>query len=46
MGISVVLCNDDADNDIVLEALNRCDGGRPVTIFLNNTDLVVILAAT
>jgi hypothetical protein len=45
-GISVIKSNDDADNDIVGEALKRCHGGRPVTIIGDDTDLLVILAAT
>lgn len=46
LGISVIQSYDDADTDIVREALQRCRGGRTVTIVGDDTDLLVILAAT
>jgi len=42
----VIQSTDDADTNIVHEALKRCHAGRPVTIIGDDTDLLVILAAT
>ena len=44
-GIFVIKSNNDADTDIVGKALKRCQGGCPVTIVGDDTDLFVILAA-
>jgi len=46
LGISVVHSEDVADTHIVREALNLCNGGQPMTIIGDDTDLLVILAAT